>query len=207
MFPAPLSLVRPPSPGTADALLKLIDFGFSKHLQKEEDRVVGAHGSTMYMAPEMFNQPDYDEQCDMWSLGVISYMLLTGKPPFLVLGDGGIDFNKTVQLIRKAEFKRPEEEKPGLSPNAVAFLMEMLVLDPKKRLTAAEAQGHKFFEGLDEVLPLSPDTIDSLKRSTSQSRLQNTFFQVRGSRLCAALRMYARTRFIPTLTPSTSRPA
>ena len=39
MFPAPLSLVRPPSPGTADALLKLIDFGFSKHLQKEEDRV------------------------------------------------------------------------------------------------------------------------------------------------------------------------
>ena len=48
----------------------------------------------------------------------------------------------------------------------------------KERLTAAQAQSHEFFKGLDEVAPLSPDVIDSLKRSTSHSRLQNTFFQV-----------------------------
>ena len=64
----------------------------------------------MYMAPEMF-AGEYDEQCDMWSLGVIAYMILTGAPPFLKMDEqtGGIDFRGTVGLIRRGTKRKRGE--------------------------------------------------------------------------------------------------
>lgn len=60
--------------------LKLIDFGLSKHFTAHEHmrQVVG---SAYYTAPEVL-QGSYDQRCDVWSLGVVAYMLLSGCPPF-----------------------------------------------------------------------------------------------------------------------------
>ena len=65
-----------------DACLKLIDFGFSKYM-KHSVKMRGAVGTQFYIAPEMItNDETYDERCDMWSLGVITFMCICGRPPF-----------------------------------------------------------------------------------------------------------------------------
>ena len=66
-------------PGTFSCL-KLIDFGLSKHFD-ENETMRQLVGSAYYTAPEVLNG-DYDERCDIWSLGIIAYMLLCGSPPY-----------------------------------------------------------------------------------------------------------------------------
>ena len=64
-----------------DALnVKLLDFGNSRQMG-ENDAMHGVYGTAFYVAPEV-NKGDYDEKCDVWSIGVILYMLLSGNPPF-----------------------------------------------------------------------------------------------------------------------------
>lgn len=60
-------------------MLKVIDFGTSKRTEGTRQREVV--GTLYYMAPELLNE-DYDEKCDIWSAGVVLYILLSGAPPF-----------------------------------------------------------------------------------------------------------------------------
>jgi calcium-dependent protein kinase len=62
--------------------LKLTDFGFAKFYDPREGGLVDTLGSPLYMAPEIVKKVKYDTKVDIWSLGVLSYILLSGKPPF-----------------------------------------------------------------------------------------------------------------------------
>ena len=61
--------------------LKLIDFGLSKVLETMDETMKGEVGTLYYMAPEVI-LGDYNEKCDVWSCGVILYIMLSGNPPF-----------------------------------------------------------------------------------------------------------------------------
>jgi len=63
--------------------VKLTDFGFSQFFDPEQDGLTETLGSPLYMAPEIVKQVKYDAKIDVWSLGVIAYMMISGKPPFL----------------------------------------------------------------------------------------------------------------------------
>ena len=63
-----------------DSPLKIIDFGISKSLGTEKV-LTETIGTLLYMAPEIFSH-SYNEKCDIWSAGVILYVMLSGKPPF-----------------------------------------------------------------------------------------------------------------------------
>jgi calcium-dependent protein kinase len=66
----------------ANLNIKITDFGFAKCYDPREGGLNESLGSPMYMAPEIIKNLPYDTKVDIWSLGVVSYILLSGKPPF-----------------------------------------------------------------------------------------------------------------------------
>ncbi|KAL4378705.1 hypothetical protein GQ457_02G024670 [Hibiscus cannabinus] len=114
-----------------EAPLKTIDFGLSMFFKPGQifNEVVG---SPYYVAPEVLLK-HYGPECDVWSAGVIIYILLCGVPPFWDETEQGI-FNKV--LRGQPDFTI--EPWPSISNSAKDLVRRMLVKDPKKRLTAYE---------------------------------------------------------------------
>lgn len=63
--------------------IKITDFGFAKFYDPSKGGLEDTLGSPLYMAPEIIKKVPYDEKVDVWSIGVIAYIILTGRPPFL----------------------------------------------------------------------------------------------------------------------------
>jgi len=121
--------------------IKLGDFGFAKHFKDEQMKT--ALGSPAYAAPELFVEETYDEKVDMWSLGVILFLLLCGEPPFY--GDTIKELtNKIVDC--EFDFEAPTWEK--VSEEARDLVCHLLVKDPKKRYSAKELKENLWVQGL-----------------------------------------------------------
>jgi calcium-dependent protein kinase len=94
------------------------------------------HTQVYYMAPEVIKKK-YNQKCDIWSLGVILYIMLTGRPPFVAPSDAEI-----YELILKGEVPFPEEKWTKISPPAKDLVQKMLAYDPAARITAKDALSH-----------------------------------------------------------------
>jgi serine/threonine protein kinase len=112
--------------------LKAIDFGLSDYV-KPDERLNDIVGSAYYVAPEVLHRT-YGTEADMWSIGVIAYILLCGSRPFWARTESGI-----FRAVLKAEPNFEEAPWPSLSPEAVDFVKRLLNKDYRKRLTAAQA--------------------------------------------------------------------
>jgi calcium-dependent protein kinase len=123
-----------------DSELKMIDFGLSKHFRFGEVHHE-AVGTPYTVAPEVI-RGTYDERCDIWAIGVITFLLLSGDPPFG--GCGGPEPLLTVRSnILRGDYKfEPEDVWSLVSDKAKEFIKSMLVIDPKHRPTARDAQKH-----------------------------------------------------------------
>jgi calcium/calmodulin-dependent protein kinase I len=123
-----------------DTEVKIADFGLSKIID-EQKMMQTACGTPGYVAPEVLNAEGYDREVDMWSVGVITYILLCGFPPF---------YAETVpevfEQILKAEYDYPEEYWGEISDAGKDFINHLLVVDPKARLTAKQALEHKWLQ-------------------------------------------------------------
>ena len=119
--------------------VKLIDFGTAKIFEKghQENKYVG---SSYYMAPEIIKRK-YDEKCDLWSIGVILYILLTGRPPF-----DGNDDEEILLNVKKGVYDKYSYPYPLLSANAKNLIDKLLQYDPKKRISAEQALEHPWFK-------------------------------------------------------------
>ncbi|KAK7392872.1 hypothetical protein VNO78_21322 [Psophocarpus tetragonolobus] len=121
------------------APLKAIDFGLSVFFKPGEkfNEIVG---SPYYMAPEVLLR-NYGPEVDIWSAGVILYILLCGVPPFWAETEQGV----AQAIIRSVvDFKR--EPWPKVSDNAKDLVKKMLDPDPKRRLTAQEVLDHPWLQ-------------------------------------------------------------
>lgn len=121
-----------------DSELKMIDFGLSKHFRYGEVQHE-AVGTPYTVAPEVI-RGSYDERCDIWAIGVIAFLLLSGEPPFG--GCGGPEPLMTVRSkILHGDFAfEPADIWDSVSAGARDFIRNVLVVDPKSRPTARDAQ-------------------------------------------------------------------
>lgn len=122
----------------SDSVLKMIDFGLSKHFQFGELHHE-AVGTPYTVAPEVI-RGSYDERCDVWAMGVITYLLLSGDSPFG--GCGGPEPLTTVRdNILKGSFRfLPVDIWRNVSQQAKDFIKNLLVVDPSKRPNTSETQ-------------------------------------------------------------------
>jgi calcium-dependent protein kinase len=122
-----------------EPIIKLIDWGGARYFSKNK-KMTKISGTPYYIAPEVLNEV-YDERCDIWSCGVILYILLCGYPPFN--GDTDTEIMKAVK-IGKYDF--PSEEWGSISKEAKELVSNMLKYDPKKRFTAIQCLSHAWFK-------------------------------------------------------------
>ncbi len=99
-------------------------------------------GTPYYVAPEVLSR-EYTKSCDIWSIGVITYILLCGYPPFY----GDTD-NQIFDQVRTARFDFPSPDWDGISDSAKNFICSLLRRDPTKRLMAAQALLHPWILSL-----------------------------------------------------------
>ena len=119
--------------------IKLIDFGTAKLFEKGNKHRAMV-GSSYYIAPEVL-KGKYDEECDLWSIGVIMYMLLCGVPPF-----DGEEEEEILRSISRGKYDTSSEAYQKLSNNAKDLITKLLKFDPSERITAREALLHPWFE-------------------------------------------------------------
>lgn len=99
-------------------------------------------GTPIYMAPEVINAHDYSQQCDIWSIGVIMYLLLCGEPPFLASSE-----EKLFELIRKGELHFEDPVWESISDCAKSVLKQLMKVDPAHRITAKELLDNQWITG------------------------------------------------------------
>jgi len=118
--------------------LKLIDFGFSKFFQ-EGQTMDESLGTITYVAPEVLGKKYAQGSCDLWSMGVIVFILLSGYMPFMASSDAAI-----VRAIRRGSYHMHDSRWGGITKAAKDFVRRLLVVDPAMRMTAQEALQHEW---------------------------------------------------------------
>ncbi|XP_029284754.1 myosin light chain kinase family member 4 isoform X2 [Cottoperca gobio] len=116
--------------------IKIIDFGLARRYKPREKLRVN-FGTPEFLAPEVINYEFVSFPTDMWSLGVITYMLLSGLSPFL-----GDDDNETLNNILACQWNFEEEEFTDISDEAKDFITLLLVKSKSWRMSAAESLRH-----------------------------------------------------------------
>jgi death-associated protein kinase len=151
--------------------VKLIDFGLSRKL-KDGDVVKEMLGTPEFVAPEVIN---YDPLCtatDMWSIGVITYILLSGCSPFL-----GDDKQDTFVNVTSVAYSLDNQLFSDTSELAKDFINNLLVRDPKKRFTVEECLSHSWINPQEDAQQISRKSssinVGALKSFMARKRWQH----------------------------------
>jgi len=125
-----------------EADIKIIDFGLSRQFNKDATKHMSVVGTPLYVAPEIIGEKNYEKECDCWSLGVIMYILLSGREPF---------YAKTLQevysKIKNGRYDFTDECWEQVTEQAKDLIRNLLQTDPKKRFTCEQALKHPWFHG------------------------------------------------------------
>ncbi|XP_022661481.1 calcium/calmodulin-dependent protein kinase type 1-like isoform X1 [Varroa jacobsoni] len=123
-----------------DSKIMISDFGLSK--MEDSGVMATACGTPGYVAPEVLAQKPYGKAVDVWSMGVIAYILLCGYPPFYDESDA----NLFAQII-KGDFEFDSPYWDDISESAKDFIRHLICVDVEKRYTCRQALGHPWISG------------------------------------------------------------
>ncbi|KAK1792357.1 hypothetical protein P4O66_012316, partial [Electrophorus voltai] len=129
--------------------IKLIDFGLAHKIDFSND-FKNIFGTPEFVAPEVVNYEPLGLEADMWSVGVITYILLSGASPFL-----GENKQETLANVSAVDYEFDEEYFSNTSALAKDFIIRLLVKDPKKRMTIQDSLQHPWIKPKDTQQELS----------------------------------------------------
>ncbi|XP_073018787.1 CDPK-related kinase 5-like isoform X2 [Primulina eburnea] len=172
-----------------NSLLKAIDFGLSDFV-KPDERLNDIVGSAYYVAPEVLHR-SYSTEADVWSIGVIAYILLCGSRPFWARTESGI-----FRAVVKAEPTYDEQPWPTLSSEAKDFVRRLLNKDPRKRMTAAQAMCHPWIRDTNDIkVPLDISIFKLMKMYMRSSPLRKAALRALSKTLTADELFYLKEQF------------
>jgi calcium-dependent protein kinase len=137
--------------------IKVIDFGTSDKLKKNK-MLEKQIGTPFYIAPEVLNNK-YNEKCDLWSCGVIMYILLCGVPPFY-----GDDENEIYAMVKEGKYTMEGQEWEEISEDAKDLIKNLLKKDINRRYSAEQALNHVWFRKMKELIKLKPISQENLEK-------------------------------------------
>lgn len=144
-----------------NAVLKLTDFGFAKETTSHNSLATPCY-TPYYVAPEVLGPEKYDKSCDMWSLGVIMYILLCGYPPFY--SNHGLAISPGMKKrIRMGQYEFPNPEWSEVSDEVKQLIRNLLKTDPTQRMTITEFMNHPWIMQSMQVPPTPLHTSRVLK--------------------------------------------
>lgn len=120
--------------------LRIADFGLAQILSEDEKTLYLRCGSPGYVAPELLDDRGYDTQADVFSAGVIMYVMLTGRPLFR-----GNNVTEILEKNKNCILEFPQQYWDKISEDAKNLVQGLLKADPNERLTAAQALQHDWF--------------------------------------------------------------
>ncbi|KAI9913004.1 hypothetical protein PsorP6_004908 [Peronosclerospora sorghi] len=160
-----------------DASIKLADFGFAKRIKLDSDDLVTACGTPGYVAPEILEGRPYGKTVDIWSVGVISYILLCGYPPF-----HDNNHNALFKKIKAGKFQFDSPYWDHVSDDAKDLISQMLVVDPKKRLslhsrylrrsTVDQLLAHRWVTGTEVATVQLTSALEELRRFNARRKFK-----------------------------------
>ncbi|KAI3500496.1 hypothetical protein L1887_36318 [Cichorium endivia] len=170
--------------------LKAIDFGLSDFV-KPDERLNDIVGSAYYVAPEVLHR-SYSTEADVWSIGVIAYILLCGSRPFWARSESGI-----FRAVLKADPSFDEAPWPTLSSEAKDFVKRLLNKDPRKRMTAAQGLSHPWIRNTTNELkvPLDISILRLMKAYMRSSALRKAALRALSKTLTVDELFYLKEQF------------
>jgi serine/threonine protein kinase len=151
-----------------DTNVKIADFGFAKKISELKEKETPL-GTLSYVAPEILQRKKYEAQPDIWSMGVIVYVLLVGYPPFYDKNE-----KKLQSKIRNGRYHFHEEYWKNKSPEAIDMIKKMLTVDHHERWTARQLLQHPWIVKDSEELAAKnmADTIVTMKKFNAKRRFR-----------------------------------
>ncbi|XP_072224235.1 myosin light chain kinase, smooth muscle isoform X2 [Leuresthes tenuis] len=142
---------------TTGTSVKIIDFGLASKLDNRTPLKV-MHGTPEFVAPEVISYEPVCLSTDMWSVGVICYILLSGESPFQGTSDA-----ETLTLVTAAEWEFDEESFEEITEEAKNFISSLLNKDCRRRMSCQEALGHPWMAAFDSGDLTCPKSLSKQK--------------------------------------------
>ena len=168
--------------------IKLIDFGTAKQFEPHQ-KLNKFVGTSYYIAPEVLKE-NYNEKCDIWSCGVILYILLCGYPPFN--GNSNVDIYHNIQ--NNPPYFNGEEWK-DITKEAIDLIKCMLNKTPNKRFSAEQCLNHKWFKLLTSKDKNDEKSVEKLGKKLQLKVINKMADFVKENRLKQAVLQFISTQF------------
>ena len=150
---------------------KLIDFGSARDFEPGL-KLKSLHGTPYYVAPEVINS-GYNEKCDIWSSGVILYILLTGIPPFNGFSDEAI-----MKASKEGKVNMNIPQLKSVSDSAKDLILKMLTKNYKDRPSAKDLIDHPWFKVAPQENdePICPSVLKNISKFEAKNQLQRAIY-------------------------------